>query len=45
MVLRPCGGNGDLYKGFGWLGLKKIGVKISEVLKLYILANSSDNGL
>ena len=35
MVLRPCGGDWDLYIGFGWTGLKKIGVKISEVLKLY----------
>ena len=35
MVLRPCGGDQDLYKGFGWTGLKKIGVKISEVLKVY----------
>ena len=34
MVLGPCGGDMDLYKGFGWPGLKKIGVKISEVLNL-----------
>jgi len=34
VVLRPCGGAIDLYKCFGWPGLKKIGVKISEVLNL-----------
>ena len=40
MVLRPCGGAIDLYKCFGWPGLKKIGVKISEVLKLDKLRTS-----
>ena len=37
MVLRPYGGDWGLYIGFGWPGLKRIGVKISEVLKLYML--------
>ena len=36
MVLRPCGSAGGLSKCFGWSGLKKIGVKISEVLNLIL---------
>jgi len=36
VVLRPYGGDGSLYIGFGWPGLKRIGVEISEVLKLEI---------
>ena len=32
--MRPYGGDCAPYNGFGWPGLKKIGVKISEVLKL-----------
>ena len=34
VVLRPYVGECDLDVGFGWPGLKKTGVKISEVLKL-----------
>ena len=34
MVQRPYGGASNLYNGIGWLGLKKIGVIISEVPKL-----------
>ena len=34
MVLRPYVGECDLDIGFGWPGLKKTGVKISDVLKL-----------
>lgn len=34
MILRPYGGACYLYIGIGWPGLKKMGVEISEVLKL-----------
>jgi len=34
VILRPYGGACYLYKGIGWPGLKKMGVEISEVLKL-----------
>ena len=36
VVLRPYGGDRGLYIGFGWPGLKKMGVEISEVLNLML---------
>jgi len=40
VVLRPYGGDGGLYIGFGWPGLKRIGVKISEVLTEYTVTEN-----
>ena len=41
MILRPYGGACYLYIGIGWPGLKKMGVKISEVLNLAISESKS----
>jgi len=36
VILRPYGGACNPYKGIGCPGLKKMGVKISEVLNIFI---------